>query len=161
MPQNTTHKMRRRKHDAGSNLPDLVAAGSKGERLSVQAFEAASPLLAAQKDYPVPFSIDDVLSLFSQITPSQPARRLGATTCPLPVLFSSTSTAAKAFFRSACLTTASQSGTDYLPTSEFITGLGILTPSPVTEYSKLDENYLAHAQSRLNRVDVPVRPDRR
>lgn len=142
---------------AGSKLVDLVAAGAKEERLSVEALAATVDVLSKQTAIPVLLAVDEANALFRTSEYRAPdytrlePYNLSASSLVLDLL-----TGRKSFGAGAVLGALCWSNTQVPVSDTLLHGLGVPTTHPVTPYTRHDEVHLANAQSGIKPIEVPL-----
>lgn len=144
------------KFAAGSNLDELVSAGSKEELIAVPVLEKVLELLGKQTKIPVLVAIDDVQTLFGTTAYRTPTYEpLEPYYLSAPRLFLDYLSNRKSFANGAIVTAPSYTRTKILPSDNFYKGFDIESRTAITEYTKFDEHHLAHAKSGIKKIEIP------
>ncbi|WWC67298.1 mitochondrial 37S ribosomal protein mS29 [Kwoniella pini CBS 10737] len=140
----------------GSKLSDLVATGSKDDRVAVKVLDEVMAVLEKQTQFPVIWAIDEAQTLFTtsqyrtqEYTPIEPYH---LSTPRLALDFVS---GRRSFAKGTVLTSLSLSDPKNPLSPSLIDGLKLPTTQPITPYTRLDPYHSLHASSGLKKIEIP------
>ncbi|WWC57585.1 mitochondrial 37S ribosomal protein mS29 [Kwoniella dejecticola CBS 10117] len=140
----------------GSKLSELVANGSKDDRIAVKALDSVMAVLEKQTQFPVLWAIDETQTLFTTSqyrTPEyQPIEPYHLSTPRLALDFIS---GRRSFAKGTVLSALSLSDPKNPLSPSLISGLKLATSQPITPYTQLDPYHSLHASSGLKKREIP------